>query len=70
VDVDLIPKTLILTAGTRYYHFDQSELGGDVGSFYCKVYSPTTYYGPCTSATNGNGQPGGTITAARPTAPI
>ncbi len=60
VDVDLIPKTLILTAGTRYYHFDQSELGGDVGSFYCKVYTPTTYYGPCTSATNGNGQPGGT----------
>jgi iron complex outermembrane recepter protein len=51
-DVDLIPKTLIFTAGTRYYHFDQNELGGDVGSFYCKVYKPTTYYGPCTAATN------------------
>jgi iron complex outermembrane receptor protein len=59
-DVDIIPKTLIFTAGTRYYHFDESELGGDVGSFYCKVYTPTTYYGPCTSATNGNGKPGGT----------
>ncbi len=59
VDVDLIPKTLILTAGTRYYRFDESELGGDVGSFYCKAFAPTTYYGPCTSATNGNGKPGG-----------
>ncbi|HVW70932.1 MAG TPA: TonB-dependent receptor [Steroidobacteraceae bacterium] len=59
-DFDIIPKTLILTAGTRYYHFDQSELGGDVGSFYCKNFAPTTYYGPCTSTTNGNGQPGGT----------
>lgn len=58
-DVDLIPKTLTLTAGTRYYHFDQSEEGGDVGSFYCKNFSATTYYGPCTSATNGNGKPGG-----------
>jgi outer membrane receptor protein involved in Fe transport len=52
VDVDLIPKTLILTAGTRYYKFNEEEVGGDVGSFYCKVYTPTTYYGPCTSATN------------------
>jgi iron complex outermembrane receptor protein len=60
VDVDIIPKTLIFTVGTRYYKFNESELGGDVGSFYCKVYSPTTYYGPCTSATNGNGMPGGT----------
>jgi len=59
VDVDIIPKTLIFTAGTRYYHFDESELGGDVGSFYCKVYSKTTYYGPCTSATN-KGPYGGT----------
>jgi iron complex outermembrane receptor protein len=48
VDVDLIPKTLTLTAGTRYYRFNEDERGGDVGSFYCKVYStPTTYFGPC-----------------------
>jgi outer membrane receptor protein involved in Fe transport len=59
VDFDIIPKTLILTAGTRYYKFDESELGGDVGSFYCKNFAPTTYFGPCTSATNGNGKPGG-----------
>ena len=59
-DFDIIPKTLTLTAGTRYYHFDQSEEGGDVGSFYCEQYSVTTYFGPCTSATNGNGKQGGT----------
>ena len=59
VDFDIIPKTLILTAGTRYYKFDESELGGDVGSFYCKNFAPTTYFGPCTSATNGNGKQGG-----------
>ncbi len=48
VDVDLIPKTLTFTAGTRYYRFNEDERGGDVGSFYCKVYStPTTYFGPC-----------------------
>jgi iron complex outermembrane recepter protein len=58
-DVDIIPKTLIFTAGTRYYKFNESELGGDVGSFYCKAFAPTTYFGPCTSATNGNGKPGG-----------
>ena len=59
-DFDIIPKTLTFTAGTRYYHFDQSEEGGDVGSFYCEQYSVTTYFGPCTSATNGNGKQGGT----------
>jgi len=59
VDFDIIPKTLILTAGTRYYKFNESEVGGDTGSFYCKVYTPTTYYGPCTSQTN-KGPYGGT----------
>jgi outer membrane receptor protein involved in Fe transport len=62
VDFDIIPKTLILTAGTRYYHFDESIVGGDVGSFYCKNFYVTTYFGPCTSATNGNGKPSGTGT--------
>ena len=59
-DFELIPKTLILTAGTRYYHFDQSELGGDTGSFYCKNFSATSYFGPCTTATNGALAPYGT----------
>ena len=47
VDIDLIPKELTLTLGTRYYHFDESEIGGNVGSFFCKVFAPTTYFGPC-----------------------
>jgi iron complex outermembrane recepter protein len=47
VDVDLIPKSLTLTFGTRYYRFNESEVGGDVGSFYCKAFTPTTYFGPC-----------------------
>ena len=59
-DYDIIPKTLTFTAGTRYYHFNESEQGGDVGSFYCEQYGATNqYFGPCTSATNGNGKPGG-----------
>jgi iron complex outermembrane recepter protein len=52
VDVDLIPKTLTLTLGTRYYHFNEAEIGEDVGSFGCKVSTPTTYFGPCL-ASNG-----------------
>jgi iron complex outermembrane recepter protein len=47
VDIGLIPKTLTLTAGTRYYRFNEKEIGGDVGSFYCKAFSPTNYFGPC-----------------------
>ena len=50
-DFDIIPKTLTLTAGTRYYHFNESEEGGDVGSFYClyanKNNVPTNYFGAC-----------------------
>jgi iron complex outermembrane receptor protein len=47
VDVEVIPGTLTLTAGTRYYRFNEKEVGGDVGSFYCKAFTPTTYFGPC-----------------------
>jgi outer membrane receptor protein involved in Fe transport len=46
-DVDIIPKTLIFTAGTRYYHFDEEQLGGAFGSFGCKAFAPTTYFGQC-----------------------
>ena len=60
VDVDIIPKTLIFTAGTRYYRFNESELGGDTGSFYCKNFAPTTYFGPCNSTNNGANAPYGT----------
>jgi iron complex outermembrane receptor protein len=49
VDIDLIPKTLTLTLGTRYYHFNEREVGDSVGSFYCQASAPTTYFGPCLS---------------------
>jgi outer membrane receptor protein involved in Fe transport len=61
VDFDLIPKVLTLTAGTRYFRFEEYANGGDVGSFYCKAYDGYTVsgYGPCTSgkppAGNNNG---------------
>ena len=35
VDFDIIPKVLTITAGTRYYRFDDSEVGSAVGSFGC-----------------------------------
>jgi outer membrane receptor protein involved in Fe transport len=47
LDIDLIPNTLTLTGGIRHFKYDDKEQGGDVGSFYCKQFSPTTYFGPC-----------------------
>jgi iron complex outermembrane recepter protein len=40
VDFDLVPKVLTITAGTRYYHFDNDEKGAVAGSFYCKEAGP------------------------------
>jgi iron complex outermembrane recepter protein len=34
-DFEIIPKTLVLTAGTRWYHFDNTEAGSNVYSFGC-----------------------------------
>jgi len=34
-DFDLVPHVLTITAGTRYYHFDNDETGAVVGSFGC-----------------------------------
>jgi iron complex outermembrane receptor protein len=45
IDIDIIPKTLTFTAGTRYYKFDNTELGSSISSFYCYVGTPTTT--PC-----------------------
>jgi iron complex outermembrane recepter protein len=48
IDFDVIPHTLIITGGLRHFKYDDSEgPGGDVGSFYCKQFSPTTYFGYC-----------------------
>lgn len=54
LDFELIPKTLILTAGTRYFRFTERADGGDVGSFYCKFYGgyQATAFGPCTVSNN------------------
>ncbi len=35
LDFDIIPKVLTITAGTRYYHFDNVETGAVTGSFGC-----------------------------------
>lgn len=54
-----IIDTLTLTVGTRYYHIDNSMLGANVGSFFCKNYSATApASGPCPApyGTNLNNQ--------------
>jgi iron complex outermembrane recepter protein len=61
MDFDLIPHTLTLTAGTRYFQYDESETGSYTGAFYCKFYNGAVpnSFGPC-STTNYNGfGPGG-----------
>ena len=48
VDFDLIPQKLTLTAGTRYFRTDTSEVGSDVGSFGCQQLTNTpTAPNPC-----------------------
>jgi iron complex outermembrane recepter protein len=50
VDVDIIPKKLTFTAGTRWYKFDNSEVGSAQGSFGCYVGVATTT--PCTTSSS------------------
>jgi iron complex outermembrane recepter protein len=47
VDFDIIPKTLTLTAGTRYYRIDTTAVGSSVSSFGCADDGPP----PCTGNT-------------------
>jgi iron complex outermembrane receptor protein len=52
-DFDIIPKTLTVTAGTRYYRIDTTEKGTFVGSFGCKDFSGTaTPLNPCINHSN------------------
>lgn len=44
-DYDLIPKTLTLTLGTRYYDMDTYELGAKVGSYGCRDGGLYSNYG-------------------------
>jgi iron complex outermembrane recepter protein len=49
VDFDIIPKVLTVTAGTRYYHFNNNETGAATASFGCYEAGPA----PCLAgATN------------------
>ena len=52
VDFDLVPKTLTLTVGTRYYRIDTTEKGGVVGSFGCKLLFHPTAPNPCLNHSN------------------
>lgn len=38
IDYDLIPQSLTLTVGTRYFHTDTRQVGSVVGSFGCRRY--------------------------------
>jgi outer membrane receptor protein involved in Fe transport len=42
-DFDIVPQVLTITAGTRYYHFQNDETGAVVGSFGCYEAGPA----PC-----------------------
>ncbi|HEY6451424.1 MAG TPA: TonB-dependent receptor [Steroidobacteraceae bacterium] len=57
VDLDLLPRTLTFTLGTRYYDFNNTEVGSAVSSFGCRpggVYSSAPA-DPCSAgATNLN----------------
>jgi iron complex outermembrane receptor protein len=51
LDFDIVPKVLTVTAGTRYYHFDNDEKGAVVGSASFNPSVPSCYDGglpPCT----------------------
>jgi outer membrane receptor protein involved in Fe transport len=54
VDFDIIPKALTLTLGTRYYRFNENEIGYTVTGFGCLVTEPTTYFGPCLNPSSFN----------------
>jgi len=51
VDLDLIPKVLTLTAGTRHYDYKEDFGGTVVSSFDCFNYAATPTVGPCTNYT-------------------
>jgi iron complex outermembrane recepter protein len=72
IDFDIIPKVLTISGGIRHFMYESSETGGDVGSFYCKAFHPTTYFGFCgqnpIAGAFGSSPPYGTDFSARQTA--
>jgi iron complex outermembrane recepter protein len=56
LDFDILPKTLTVTLGTRYYDISDFSQGASIGSFGCEIYGP--YDGdvpanPCTLPQSG-----------------
>jgi outer membrane receptor protein involved in Fe transport len=54
LDFDLIPKTLTLTAGTRYFRIHDSLVGSSVGSFGCQLIWNPTAPNPCVNRDTAN----------------
>jgi len=53
VDIELIPRTLTLTTGTRYSSTETSEVGSTVGSFYgCELINDPAAPNPCVNHSN------------------
>jgi iron complex outermembrane receptor protein len=52
LDFEFIPKTLTLTAGTRYSSTDTSEVGSAVGSTGCQLIFEPTAPNPCVNHSN------------------
>ena len=52
VDVDIVPNSLTLTAGTRYSITQTSEVGSSVGGFGCQFLNPSTAPDPCLNHSN------------------
>ena len=48
-DFDLIPKVLTATVGTRYYRFDNTEVGSKASSFGCADAGPAPCYAGATN---------------------
>jgi outer membrane receptor protein involved in Fe transport len=54
LDYDLVPKTLTVTLGTRYFHLENREVGWDGGSFGClgNPAIPQARQPPCVNINN------------------
>ncbi len=52
VDFDLVPNSLTLTTGTRYFRTDSSVVGSTVGGFGCQLINNPTAPNPCVSHSN------------------
>ena len=51
VDLELVPRTLTLTTGTRYSSTNTSEVGSNVSSFGCKLIGNSVVPSPCLNRT-------------------